>query len=204
MDKINQAIKTLLCNKVILLQTDTVFGLVCKGDSLTATNSVEKIKHRDHPSFGYFVKNLHMAKKYVKINNELQEQMFDKVFPGYFTLIFEATNFALATLPPQAFGINKENHKTLGIRIPNNDFCLKLLNDKRITFPLLATSANISKQKTPITFEDIDKDILTQVDGIFYDKNITMAQKSSTIIDLSDGENIFVIREGSGSMNFNS
>lgn len=203
MDKINKAIESLLCNKVILLQTDTVFGLVCKGDSLIATNSVEKIKHRDHPAFGYFFKNLNMAQQYVKINNERQIEIFNKAFPGYFTLIFEATDFALNTLPPQAFGINKENHKTLGIRIPNNDFCLKLLNDKRITFPLLATSANISKQKTPITFEDIDDKILKQVDGVFYDKNIKMAQKSSTIIDISDGKNISLIREGSGIINFN-
>ncbi len=202
MDNVNQAVETILCNKVILLQTDTVFGLVCKGDSLIATNSVEKIKNRDHPAFGYFFKNLNMAQQYVKINNELQEQIFNKVFPGYFTLIFEATDFALGTLPPQAFGKNKQNHKTLGIRIPNNDFCLRLLNDKRITFPLLATSANISKQKTPIVFEDIDKEILKQVDGVFYDQNIKMAKKSSTIIDLSDGKNIVVLRDGSGIINF--
>lgn len=203
MDKINKAVESLLYNKVILLQTDTVFGLVCKGDSLKATNSVEQIKHRDHPSFGYFIKNLQMAKQYVKINNVRQVEIFNKAFPGYFTLIFEATDFALNTLPPQAFGVNKENHKTLGIRIPKNDFCLKILNDSRITFPLLATSANISKQKTPITFEDIDEEILKQVDGIFYDKNIKMAEKSSTIIDLSDEKNIAILREGSGIINFN-
>ena len=38
-----------LCNgKVCLLQTDTVFGLISRGDSDVATKKIEDIKHRDH------------------------------------------------------------------------------------------------------------------------------------------------------------
>ena len=105
-------------------------------------------------------------------------------------------------MPDDAFGINKNGKKTLGIRIPKNDFCLQILNDKCITFPLLATSANISKQNTPTKYEDINKKILQAVDTVYYDENVHIAGKSSTIIDLSyEGYNI--IRKGSGEVDYN-
>ena len=198
----NNIIETIieqLCNeKVCLLQTDTVFGLICRGDSDVATKKIEDIKHRDHKAFGYFMKDLKMAEKYVVIDNDKKRQYFQSIFPGYFTLIFEATDFAIKTMPKNAFGINKNGKKTLGIRIPKNDFCLQVLNDERITFPLLATSANISKQATPIRYEDVDEEIIKAVDYIYYDNNVNLAGKSSTIIDLSCDDGYTIIREGSG------
>ena len=82
--------------------------------------------------------------------------------------------------------------------MPKNDFCLQVLNDERITFPLLATSANISKQATPIRYEDVDEEIIKAVDYIYYDNNVNLAGKSSTIIDLSCDDGYTIIREGSG------
>ena len=144
-----------------------------------------------------------MAEKYVVISNDKKRHYFQSIFPGYFTLIFEATDFAIKTMPKNAFGINKNGKKTLGIRIPKNDFCLQILNDKRITFPLLATSANISKQSTPIRYEDVDEEIIKAVDYIYYDNNVNLAGKSSTIIDLSCDDCYNIVREGSGVVDYN-
>ena len=198
-DKIVNAILNL---KICLLQTDTVFGLICRGDSETATKKIEDIKHRVHKAFGYFVRDLKMAEKYVVIDNDKKRQYFQSIFPGYFTLIFEATDFAIKTMPKNAFGINKNGKKTLGIRVPKNDFCLQILNDKRITFPLLATSANISKQATPIRYEDVDEEIIKAVDCVYHDDNVNLVGKSSTIIDLSCDDGYTIIREGSGIINY--
>ena len=192
----------ILNSKVCLLQTDTVFGLICRGDSDVATKKIEDIKHRDHKAFGYFVRDLKMAEKYVVIDNDKKRQYFQNVFPGYFTLIFETTDYAIKTMPKNAFGINKNGKKTLGIRVPKNDFCLQVLNDERITFPLLATSANISKQATPIRYEDVDEEIIKAVDYIYYDNNVNLAGKSSTIIDLSCYDGYTIIREGSGAVDY--
>ena len=192
----------ILNSKVCLLQTDTVFGLICRGDSDVATKKIEDIKHRDHKAFGYFMKDLKMAEKYVVIDNDKKRQYFQSIFPGYFTLIFEATDYAIKTMPKNAFGINKAGKKTLGIRIPKNDFCLQVLNDERITFPLLATSANISKQATPIRYEDVDEEIIKAVDYIYYDNNVNLACKSSTIIDLSCDDGYTIIRKGSGAVDY--
>lgn len=194
----DKIVNGILNSKVCLLQTDTVFGLICRGDSDVATKKIEYIKHRDHKAFGYFVRDLKMAEKYVVIDNDKKRQYFQSIFPGYFTLIFEATDYAIKTMPKNAFGMNKEGKKTLGIRVPKNDFCLQILNNERITFPLLATSANISKQATPIRYEDVDEEIIKAVDYIYYDNNVNLAGKSSTIIDLSCDDGYNIVREGSG------
>ena len=194
----DKIVNGILNSKVCLLQTDTVFGLICRGDSDVATKKIEDIKHRDHKAFGYFMKDLKMAEKYVVIDNDKKRQYFQSIFPGYFTLIFEATDYAIKTMPKNAFGVNKNSKKTLGVRVPKNDFCLQVLNDERITFPLLATSANISKQATPIRYEDIDEEIIKAVDCVYYDNNVNLAGKSSTIIDLSCNDGYNIVREGSG------
>ena len=84
-DDTNNIIETIieqLCNeKVCLLQTDTVFGLICRGDSDVATKKIEDIKHRDHKAFGYFVRDLKMAEKHVIINNDKKDNTFKVFFP---------------------------------------------------------------------------------------------------------------------------
>ena len=196
-DSFDEIINCIINEGVCLLQTDTVFGLICRGDSDKATNRIINIKQRKHNAFGYFVKNMKMAKKYVKIETEMQNNLFRRAFPGYFTLIFEATDVAINTLPEVGFGMNKNGKKTLGIRIPKNDFSLSLLNDDRIKFPILATSANITRHMSPTKFDEIDDEIIKNVDIIYYDDNCLMANRGSTIIDLSS-DNIEIVRLGSG------
>ena len=197
----------ILCGNVFVIQVDTVFGLVCRGDDEKLMKKVENIKHRDHLSFGFFVRDINVAKKYVKINDK-QGECFYKCFPGFFTLIFEATDYALKTIPTNGFGEkevydcntkNKKIIKTLGLRVPKSSFCIEMM--RYIDIPLLATSANISKQKTATSFDEIDKTILNSVYGCYYDKSIDIAGKSSTIIDLYDVNKPNIIRSGSGDVN---
>lgn len=198
-NNVDEITEYLIEEKVLLMQTDTVFGLVCRGDSEQATKRVEDIKQRDHNAFGYFFRDINMAEKYVKIDTEQKKNIFKKVFPGFFTLIFEATDYAMKILPNQAFGINKIGKKTLGVRIPDNKIILKAMQKTDIFFPLLATSANISKHPTPTSFESIDEQIINRVDAIVYDKNVKHNAFNSTIIDLST-DKIEVIRKGSGDL----
>ena len=211
----NEIADYLIKEKIVLMQTDTIFGLLCRGDNIDCITRIEEIKHRDHPAFGFFVKNIEMAERYVKIN-KLQRHIFKILFPGYFTLIFEAKNnyFLIdneakitmnknvGKIPERCFGKNEKDIKTLGIRVPNNPMCLEVL--QKVNFPILATSANISKQPSPTTFESINESILNSVDAIYYDKNFKIANLNSTIIDLSNfNENkndIKIIRQGSGEL----
>ena len=181
-------------NKIILMQTDTIFGLICRGDNRECIKKIEEIKQRSNPVFSFFVRDIEMAKKYVKMN-DVQEQCFNAVFPGYFTLIFESKNSI--GIPERCFGVNEKGKKTLGLRVPNNNMCLDVL--AKVVFPIMATSANISHMSSPTTFESIDKQILENVDAIYYNENMPIAKLHSTIIDLSS-DNAKIIRQGSGNI----
>ena len=208
--------KRLLAGEVFLVQTDTVFGLICCADDERAARKIIDIKHRDHPAFGLFVSGVEMAKQYVEMDAE-QAEVFNTVFPGHFTLIFKAnistySNTAYRNITTnsnttnriisQAFGtklIENEEVKTLGLRVPKSDFCIEIV--RKVGKPLIATSANISGHETAKRIEEIEPSILQSVDGICYNENVQQNNFNSTIIDLSLGvEHAKILRQGSGDM----
>ena len=208
--------KRLLSGEVFLVQTDTVFGLICCADDECAARKIIDIKHRDHPAFGLFVSSLDMAKQYVEMDAK-QEDVFNHVFPGHFTLIFKAnistySNTAYRNITAnsnttnriisQAFGaklVENEEVKTLGLRVPKSDFCIEIV--RKVGKPLIATSANISGHETAKKIDEIEPSILQSVDGICYNANVQQNNFNSTIIDLSFGtEHAKIIRRGSGDM----
>ena len=208
--------KRLLSGEVFLVQTDTVFGLICCADDELAARKIIDIKHRDHPAFGLFVSDVDMAKQYVEINAR-QEEVFNKVFPGHFTLIFKAniSTYSNSTyrnisinrnstnrIISQAFGtklVGNEEVKTLGLRVPKSDFCIEIVS--KVGKPLIATSANISGHETAKKIDEIEPSILQSVDGLCYNANVQQNNFNSTIIDLSLGtKNAKIIRQGSGDL----
>lgn len=198
LDEISNIIKK---GGVALLQVDTIFGLICNGADDDAIKKIENIKNRNKPAFGFFVKDISVACKYVKFN-QIQEDCFNKVFPGYFTLILEANDNAIKSIPQRALGekiVNNIKIKTMGLRVPKNDFCLKLL--EYFDYPLVATSANISGQNTATKFEEINENIIEQADVVYYNNQVPIAGLSSTIVDITDVDNSKIIRNGSGDIN---
>ena len=179
---------------VVLIPVDTVFGLICDGTNENAVKKVETIKHRTKPSFSFFVKDIHVAKKYA-IFSEWQENCFKRVFPGYFTLILKASELAEKVLPARTLGF-QGNYTTIGLRIPYHTLCIKIL--EHFNVPLLATSANISGQKTPICIDDVPAEIQNSVDYLYHDNNHKLVGMSSTIVNISDETNIKILRQGSG------
>ena len=197
-EEISNITKTINDGQIVLLQTDTVFGLVCLGKNKNAIDRIKQIKNRKKPSFGFFVKNLQIAEKYA-VFNDIQRQIFTTIFPGHFTLILPATDYAIKTISNTALGtIQKDNKtiKTIGLRIPKDDFCIKLLSNFDV--PLVATSANISGQPTATNFTDIPQSILQSVGATHYDQNYLSNNIASTIVDITDTNDIKVIRQGSG------
>jgi len=197
-EKISSITKTINDGQIVLLQTDTVFGLVCLGKNKNAIDRIKQIKNRKKPSFGFFVKNLQIAEKYA-VFNEIQRQIFTAIFPGHFTLILQATNEAVKQIPNDALGTMQKNGqtiKTIGLRTPKDDFCIKLLSNFDV--PLLATSANISGQPTAQKIEDIPQSILNSVDAIHYNTNNQSIGLASTIVDITDINDVKIIRQGSG------
>ena len=108
-----------------------------------------------------------------------------KIFSGKpLTIIFPASK----NIP----AIVTANTNTIGIRIPNTDFCQELLRESNI--PLVSTSANISGKEIPTSIAEIEKIFSSKVD-LFINAGNLPPSLPSTIIDITSGT-VEMIREG--------
>ncbi|MGB0932277.1 MAG: L-threonylcarbamoyladenylate synthase [Chitinophagales bacterium] len=132
------------------------------------------------------VKDLEMLQKYVE---EIPDSVFDILTNTKrpTTIIYsKACNLAPNLIAEDG---------SIAIRIPNHDFCQKLLQEWQK--PLVSTSANISGEPTPIHFKEISEEVKNQVDCIV-DSTIFDMQtptQPSRILKISEDGKILVIRE---------
>jgi L-threonylcarbamoyladenylate synthase len=83
--------------------------------------------------------------------------------------------------------------KSLGIRLIKEPFCYKLL--ERMKKAIVSTSANVSGMPTPRSFKEIDPVILKGVDYVVNLNRDKVCNKPSTIIKLSSGNQVKIIRK---------
>ena len=184
--EIDAAVKVLREGGVILYPTDTVWGIGCDAADKEAVARVFEIKEReDAKSLITLVADADMIGRYVK------------VIPQMAIELIEVNDKPMTIIYPGAMGLAENvvaEDGSVGIRIPQSEFCRQLC--RRFGGAIVSTSANISGEEAPATFEDINASILDAVDHIvdpFYEEGATGV--SSQIIKVGlDGE-IKVIRE---------
>lgn len=189
---IEKVISDLNSGKVVAIKTDTVYGLVCDANNVEACAKIYKIKHRDKKKpLAIFIKNIDEVKKYV-LNSELSTELvniMEKYWPGPLTIIFKKRNNVFEHLT--------EGTNTIGIRIPNDEFLLDILN--KVDFPLAQTSCNISGENEYKDALEIENKLGNEIDLIIDGGEISNS-KASTII-MTYNNNIEVIREGTIKIN---
>ncbi|MDF2436540.1 MAG: Sua5/YciO/YrdC/YwlC family protein [Bacteroidota bacterium] len=185
-DEIKNALEVLRKGGTILYPTDTVWGIGCDGRNKEAVAKVFKIKQRaEYKSMVVLVSDHTMLNRYVK---EVPEVAWD---------LLEAADTPLTIIYPDARML-AENviaaDGSVGIRIVKDEFCKTLIH--KFGKPLVSTSANISGETAPSSFNDIKIDILNNVDYIvnLRQKEINNTQPSTIIKVAMNGE-IKIIRK---------
>ena len=152
---IEETVAALLEKKLILYQTETVWGI---GGDATDPKVVEKIyqlkRRADHKALIVLVNTRAMLLDYVQ------------------SIPKEAEDFILSERPttviyPKGIGFASNllgTDSSIGIRITSHPFCKELID--RFGKPIISTSANISGAITPTSFDSIDQQILDGVDYI--------------------------------------
>jgi L-threonylcarbamoyladenylate synthase len=182
---IQEALLSLKKGETILYPTDTVWGIGCDATNEDAVKKVYKIKNRqESKSLIILVDSIAMLKKYIEILTE-QTIAFIKTVEKPTTIIYNnPKNLAKNTIA---------SDNTIAIRIPQDDFCLKLISE--FGKPIVSTSANISGLPTPKSFTEISKAILQSVDYVVALQLNKKVVKSSTILKLTTSNEIKIIRE---------
>lgn len=170
--------------KIFIYPTDTIYGIGGNPFNPDVVKRISEIKGRDEKKqFIWLISDLENLLNYVEIINESYFEFLEKIWPAPVSVILKLNERTSKIL----------NQNTVAIRIPDNDFCLKLL--KEISRPLISTSVNRSGE-VPFTQPEviIDK-FLHEVDAILFHTE-SADEKSSTIIDLTANKPK-LIREGS-------
>ncbi len=83
---------------------------------------------------------------------------------------------------------------SIGIRISKDDFNQKLI--QRFRKPIVSTSANISGEKAPQNFSEINQEIIDSADYVVeWKQNEFSTNQASSIIKLGVGGEVKIIRE---------
>ncbi len=185
-DEIVKAVDILKRGGIILYPTDTVWGVGCDATSDEAVAKVYALKRSaDKHAMTVLVARTDDVGRYVKRVPEVAWQLL------------EVAEEPLTLILPGGVGVSPgivPESGTIGIRVPKHDFCTALL--RRLGRPLVSTSANISGEPTPTTFDAIPAAIRQGVDMIV-DRRFEgrPTRKPSSIIALGEGGEVKIIRE---------
>ena len=169
---------------LVIMPTDTIYGILGDATNEQAINNVFELKKRDrNKPLLILVNGIEMLKRYVMDINDLENGLIKKYWPGPLTIIFKKKNINdLLTC-----GMD-----TIGIRFPNDERLLELIT--KLDRPLFSTSVNVSGEANVISLDDACRSILDGVDCVIDEGECN--NSSSTIVVVVNGQ-IKLLREGS-------
>ena len=183
--EINRSLKTLASGETLIYPTDTIWGLGCDATNQTVVEQVYKIKNRsESKSLIILVDGMDMLKKYVNaVPIEIEKFLRNASKPT--TVIYRHPT----GLAPNVIAADD----TVAIRIVQSDFCKALIRE--FGKPIVSTSANLSNQPSPSSFDEIDPLLLKQVDYIVNLPAVESKNTASQIIKVNDHGEIEYIRK---------
>ena len=180
-ENINEVIDLLNHDEVVAFPTETVFGLGVKFSHLEALEKIYEIKHRSHSkAISLMIYDPKDIEKYAYVNENAQK-LIDHFMPGMITLVLKKKSIL-----SDDFTAGLE---TIGIRIPDDPFVLKLLKE---VGPMLVTSANISGQETLLNDQEVYKQFKGKIKMIV--KGKCKNTRASTVIKVD--EDVTILRQG--------
>lgn len=182
---IRAAVKVLGQGGIILYPTDTVWGIGCDATNVSAVSKVFKIKQRsDSKALITLVDSIVMLERYVDCLPEVAESIID-LSTRPTTIVYDrGINLAANILASDG---------SVGIRVTKERFSQQLC--RMFRKPVVSTSANISGQRTPATYGEIDELILKSVDYVVrYRRDDTSVSLPSAVIKIGNDSTVKILR----------
>lgn len=178
-------INTLQSGGTILYPTDTIWGIGCDATNIEAINRIFEIKKRE--------KNKSMI---ILVENEKRLQDLVEV-PELAWEIMDLSEKPVTIIYDNPKGLPKEilaEDGSIGIRLVKDNYLKKLIG--KLNKPLVSTSANLSGDKSPMKFSDINDEIINSVDAISDENHDKISEYSgSSVIRMWNDGRVKVLRE---------
>lgn len=175
LENIEKAVSILKKGGIIIYPTESSYAIGCDYTNKKAIEQIYKIKKRSKSKHMITIlAGIDIAKKYGKIN-KTAEFFINRFMPGPLTLVVPS----------------KKRGEKFRFRISNNPIASKLA--KRFGKPIVATSANISKNEN--IYDSSELETFFGFVDVILDAGDLPKSKVSTILEIKD-KKIKVIREG--------
>ncbi|CAM4199945.1 L-threonylcarbamoyladenylate synthase [Vibrio agarivorans] len=184
---INQAVAIIRNGGVVVYPTDSGYALGCQLENKQALERICQIRRIDDKhNFTLLCRDLSEISLYARVDNTAFRLLKNNT-PGPYTFIFKGTK----EVPRRLMNAKR---KTIGIRVPDNQIALDLL--EAMGEPLMSTSLILpGSDVTESDPEDIRDKLEHAVDVIL--NGGYLGEQPTTVIDFSD-EDPVVARVGTG------
>ena len=170
---------------LIVLPTDTVYGVGCDAFSAFAVNALLDAKGRGRTSPPpVLIPGLDTLRALTDNPPAVAFTLAEKFWPGALTMILKAQ-------PSLSWDLG-ETKGTVALRVPDNELALALLKE---VGPLAVSSANLTGMPAAQTIDDAFEYFGDKV-PVYLDGGEAKSSKPSTIVDLTDESKIRVVRVG--------
>ncbi len=181
---VSKIINAIQNNLLVCFPTETVYALACNALNNESIGKIYQIKKRSqNKPLSIFVSDIYNLTKITKVK-ERYIDLINHFSPGPITYILPLKNNNI--LPNEFF------KDSIGIRIPEHPIAISILNKLKV--PIVATSINISGEKSVCKANDIPQSIKQHLSVVIEDDELVSGTES-TIIDLTE-DKIKVLREG--------
>ena len=181
---IEAAARAAMAGALIVLPTDTVYGIAARPDAPDAMERLFQAKGRSHEVAIAVLAASPLEARQVASHDERATRLARRVWPGPVTLV-------LPRAPRSAGWTLGGNPATIGVRVPNHSVAIDVLSR---TGPLAVSSANRSGDETPATCEALRAVFADRVAAYLCDAG-ELRSRPSTVVDLTADEPL-VLRDG--------
>ncbi len=186
---IKKVIDVLDSGGIIAYPTDSGYALGCALGNKSAMERIIRIRElKKHHHFTLMLKDLSHVGEYAKLNNS-GFRLMKKILPGPYTFILEGAK----DIPNRLLNGNR---KTIGIRVSSNVIVKAILED--IVEPIMSVSL-IIKGYEFYNCNDVKAVLNGSIDLVIDAGHCP--PEPTTVIDIS-GEEVLILREGAGNLEF--
>ena len=183
--QVDRAIEIIKAGGIVAFPTDTVYGLGGDAFNNKVAERIYSVKQRPRSlPLPVLVADSTQVETVVGFTPEIARFLMKRFWPGGLTLVL----LKGASLPE----IVSAGGDKVAIRIPNHVVPLILIHG--LGAPIIGTSANISDKPSPVTAEDVEQQLGSEIDLI-----INMGRcpggLESTVVDVT-GETPVILRQG--------
>jgi tRNA threonylcarbamoyl adenosine modification protein (Sua5/YciO/YrdC/YwlC family) len=184
-DPIADAAAAALGGQLVVLPTDTVYGIGTRPDTPMATARLFEVKGRPRElELPVLVPDVAAARGIARFD-ERAEILATRFWPGPLTIVLTRTEVSAG------WDLGGDP-STVGVRVPRHPMALAVLS---LTGPLAVTSANRSGLPTPTTCDELDAAFGDRV-AVYLCQEAPLVGTPSTVIALLGG-GLRILREGS-------